>query len=236
MSILIGITAITCERDPWPVDYPPIQSCPGTPTVLHGGETYPTVLIDKQCWMAKNLNVGTRIDHNKQSSDNDTIEKYCLLNVEENCDLFGGLYQWDELMQYDTNNNGQGLCPEGWHIPKLEDYVILFNYAKGQMKTLKKKGYCWLSSGGIEPGDGLKEECFENDGQTGFDILPAGYIDLQKTYPFLGQLSRAYMWISNHNYFTTEFNNVFGNVSEENLSSVYYSVRCIKDTEESDND
>jgi uncharacterized protein (TIGR02145 family) len=236
MAILTGIFGLSCDRDPWPIDYPPTQSCPGTPKVNHGGETYPTVLIGNQCWMAKNLNIGIRIDHTQQSSDNDTIEKYCFLNAEENCDQFGGLYQWDELMQYSTNHNGQGLCPDGWHIPTLEDYVVLFNYAKGRSKTIRKKDFCWLIYSS-KPGHARKNKCNENGGQTGFDVLPSGYIDLQESYPFFAQLSRTYMWISNHNYCSVDHYDIgFGSVNEEHLQNLFYSVRCIKDSEQPDID
>ncbi len=34
--------------------------------------------------------------------DNDTIEKYCYLNIPANCEKYGGLYKWDEMMKYET--------------------------------------------------------------------------------------------------------------------------------------
>jgi len=52
-------------------------------------------------------------------------EKWCYNNVDANCDTYGGLYQWDEAMNYasaincDPCGSGgrQGLCPAGFHIP-----------------------------------------------------------------------------------------------------------------------
>jgi len=79
-------------------------------------QSYATVQIGSQCWMAENLNIGTRIESNNTSTKNSIIEKYCLNNVENNCNIYGGLYQWDEAMKYDENN-AQGICPDGWYIP-----------------------------------------------------------------------------------------------------------------------
>ncbi len=34
-----------------------------------------------------------------------------------NCDAYGGLYQWGEMMQYDTTEGTHGICHTGWHLP-----------------------------------------------------------------------------------------------------------------------
>ncbi|MCX6793265.1 MAG: hypothetical protein NTY12_04545 [Candidatus Falkowbacteria bacterium] len=102
-------------------------------------ESYPTTLIGSQCWMAKNLNIGTKIDSNNSEplchnpsaplylnwscqTDNNLIEKYCYSNNNANCLNNGGLYEWAEALglPYDCNsagsvNNGNGTytisCP-----------------------------------------------------------------------------------------------------------------------------
>ena len=77
-------------------------------------QSYPTVKIGGQCWLAKNLNYGTLVTTLNQTDDN-TIEKYCYNNYEINpspatvtctnaqvcggCDTNGGLYQWHEALQ-----------------------------------------------------------------------------------------------------------------------------------------
>jgi len=86
-------------------------------TDARDGKTYNTVLIGTQCWMRENLNIGTRIDGSQNQTDNGTIEKYCYDDLESNCDIYGGLYQWDEAMQYVTTQGVQGICPAGWHLP-----------------------------------------------------------------------------------------------------------------------
>ena len=82
--------------------------CPGLPKVYYeggpnndiGGDYYNTVLIGDQCWLRENLNIGTRIDGILDQTNNTIMEKYCYDNLEANCKTYGGLYQWNEAMQY----------------------------------------------------------------------------------------------------------------------------------------
>jgi uncharacterized protein (TIGR02145 family) len=41
------------------------------------------------------------------------------------CTKYGGLYQWNEIMQYTTQNGTQGICPSGWHISTDEEWKVL---------------------------------------------------------------------------------------------------------------
>ena len=91
------------------------STCSGNITDSRDGKIYATVQIGNQCWMAGNLNVGTRIDGvNDQTSGSDnqntSIQKYCYGNDPANCNIYGGLYQWDEMMAYEAsvNTNGPG--------------------------------------------------------------------------------------------------------------------------------
>jgi uncharacterized protein (TIGR02145 family) len=88
-------------------------------------QSYWTVKIGNQCWFAENLNVGTMIDSLSEQKNNAILEKYCYRNFESNCNLYGGLYQWDEMMQYTTIESSRGLCPVGWHVPSDTEWKIL---------------------------------------------------------------------------------------------------------------
>ncbi|MBM3404120.1 MAG: hypothetical protein FJY10_04435 [Bacteroidetes bacterium] len=92
------------------------------------GKQYVTVQIGSQCWMAQNLDAGSRIADNKMQKDNCILEKFCYANMDANCGSFGGLYQWDELMSYTRLEEFQGICPPGWHIPSEDDWNTLFNF------------------------------------------------------------------------------------------------------------
>ncbi len=96
--------------------------------VSYAGESYPTVKIGTQCWFAENLNVGTRVSGSSNMSNNGTIEKYCYDNSESNCNTYGGLYQWDEMMAYSTTQGTKGICPSGWHLPRDSEWYTLENY------------------------------------------------------------------------------------------------------------
>lgn len=101
------------------------NGCMGQTSVTYEGQTYRVVEIGDQCWMAENLNVGEMITIDEQSEDNSIIEKYCYDDNEVNCEVFGGMYQWDEMMQYVTEEQTQGICPPGWHIPDDSEWCTM---------------------------------------------------------------------------------------------------------------
>jgi len=83
------------------------------------------VMIGEQCWMAENLNIGEMIDGSQSMTENGIIEKYCYDNDPENCETYGGLYQWDEMMEYVTDTAVQGICPAGWHLHTDHEWKVL---------------------------------------------------------------------------------------------------------------
>lgn len=94
-------------------------------------KVYPTVQFGTQCWMGKNLDFGLTIPDLIYQTDNCLAEKYCYNGSASNCNPYGGLYQWDELMKYQTAEGSQGLCPPGWHVPTEIEWITLFNYYQG---------------------------------------------------------------------------------------------------------
>ncbi|MCX6257624.1 MAG: hypothetical protein NTW49_06995 [Bacteroidia bacterium] len=124
------------------------------------GKNYKTVLIGKQCWMAENLNIGKMLNTNENikdtanfSKDNGILEKFCFDNDSLNCNKYGALFQWDEMMQYTRSESCQGICPDGWHIPAAKEWHDLI-----------------ASSGGyLEAGGHLKGKTEWNDPNTGAD-------------------------------------------------------------------
>ena len=136
---------------------------------------YKVVRIGTQTWMAENLNVGFQIGTNTNSSNNGIIEKYCYNNSPSNCNIYGGLYQWDEMIQYNPSDNGtigstQGICPDGWHIPTNDEWwLILINGLGGG-----------LVAGGKLEEIGTAHWHDPNVGATnesGFSGLPGGSVD-----------------------------------------------------------
>jgi len=134
--------------------------CPGTAAITYHGQTYTTVQIFNQCWFKENLNVGVMINGDTNMKDNGIIEKYCYDNNERNCDVYGGLYQWDEMMQYDTLSGAQGICPVGWHISTNDEWCQIELVCSGA--DLKETGTShWFSPNSAS-------------NSTGFTALPGG--------------------------------------------------------------
>jgi len=79
------------------------EACPDIPSVNYDGQTYQTVLIGEQCWMAENLNF-------------ETNNSFCYNDNSESCDLYGRLYTLDAAIQ---------ACPDGWHLPSDNEWMTL---------------------------------------------------------------------------------------------------------------
>lgn len=86
--------------------------------------------------MAENLNIGEMVYGAKDQNDDSKIERYCYANDSTNCDEFGGLYQWAEMMQLPSRcnyescadliqPNHQGICPDGWRLFTWDDYFTV---------------------------------------------------------------------------------------------------------------
>ncbi len=86
------------------------------------------IAIGTQVWAKTNLNAGTMITGATTQTNNAILEKYCYNNDINNCTNYGGLYQWDEMMQYVTTAGTQGVCPNGSHIPTETEWKTLEMY------------------------------------------------------------------------------------------------------------
>ncbi|MEI6481382.1 MAG: fibrobacter succinogenes major paralogous domain-containing protein [Candidatus Saccharibacteria bacterium] len=84
-----------------------------------------TIMIGAQCWMKENINTGIMINGSINQTNNTEVEKYCYDNNPENCAIYGGLYQWDEMMQYTTTESAKGICPPEFHVPSDEEWKTM---------------------------------------------------------------------------------------------------------------
>jgi uncharacterized protein (TIGR02145 family) len=116
------------------------EYCTRITSVIYQGKTYNTVLINNQCWFKDNLNAGTQIDDEILASNDTRIEKYCYRNSASYCTNYGGLYLWHEAMNYIQDYSNQGICPNGWHIPTLDEVQILIDYVNDDGNALKTEG------------------------------------------------------------------------------------------------
>jgi len=208
--------------------------CPGIPTVTDiDGNIYNTVLIGTQCWMKENLKVGTRINGAEQMTDNGIIEKYCYDDDPANCGVYGGLYQYSEMMQYSTNL--QGICPEGWHLPgDTEEWCILETFLDTTIYC-GDQGWRGSDGGGKLKETGTMHWATPNTGATntsGFTGLPGGWRTTTGT--FYGISGLGNWWTHDIASSSNSWYHGLG----YNLSTVYranndrsygFSVRCVKD-------
>ncbi len=100
--------------------------CPGNLKDYRDNQVYPTFLagtgINARCWTAANLNYGTYTEKLQTQTDNCIQEKYCRNNLAAQCDIFGGYYQWGEVMQYQETPVYQDICPPGWHVSTAAEW------------------------------------------------------------------------------------------------------------------
>jgi uncharacterized protein (TIGR02145 family) len=210
--------------------------CPSNITDTRDGRTYSTVPIGRQCWMAQNLNYGTRIDGSLNQTNNGISEKYCYDDDENNCNVYGGLYQWDEAMQYGTNPLLQGICPNGWHLPSDIDWCTLAWYLGSGEVLCTEIGPIGTGVGGKMKESGTVHWAPPNTGATnssGFTALPGG--SRLDSGIFASLTNFGYFWTSSQ-YDVARSWYWFLYYSHDSLYRQYhtlkttgFSVRCLKD-------
>jgi uncharacterized protein (TIGR02145 family) len=189
--------------------------------IYYADKIYNTVTIGTQIWLQENLNVGTMINSASEADsmrNNGIIEKYCYDNDTTNCTTYGGLYQWNEAMQYITTAGAQGICPAGWHIPTDVEFATLSTTVGGDGNALKAIGQ------GTTAGAGTNA--------SGFSALLAGYRYYNGgTFSTLG--SYSYFWRSIE-FDASNATNIYltGSDSSFNVNGSSkedgFSVRCLK--------
>jgi uncharacterized protein (TIGR02145 family) len=212
--------------------------CPGIPSVTYEGQVYNTIQILSQCWLKENLNIGTMIDGHLDMADNDLIEKYCYNNAEDSCTKYGGLYQWNEMMQYTTINGTQGICPPGWHIPADEEWKVLEGAVDSYYEIGSPVWDIW-GTRGFDAGTHLKDingwwmggYCTD---LYGFSALPGGRRSYWiNAFDYLGE--SGLWWTSTENDIWDAWPHVLdyystGSSYQNDVNRSHgFSVRCVKD-------
>lgn len=214
----------------------------GTLTDERDGQTYKTVTIGTQIWMAENLNYAyTGVPYKytyKDSSYTSDSTSWCYDNVPANCTKYGRLYTWaaamDSVGMWTTNGKGcgdgktcsptypvRGVCPDGWHMPDSTEWETLFIAVGGQSiagKMLKS------TSGWNNSGNGT--DAF------GFSALPVG--DWTNDGYFSIDNFSTVFWSASE-YKTLSAYSIYLYYSENNANLFFldkragFSVRCVKD-------
>jgi uncharacterized protein (TIGR02145 family) len=153
-----------------------------------------------QIWACANLNVGTQISTGINQTN---YQKWCYNDLAANCDTYGGLYQWGNLMlgasSVDcdpcgptTGHGGvKGICPAGYHIPtnsewnRYEYCAENFIEPKGNtpltiFQSAVPGDFRGSATRGVGPGDKMKvtisnTPTWDGTNASGFGALPGGY-------------------------------------------------------------
>ena len=134
--------------------------------------------------MAENLNIGEMVAGDKDQADDSKVERYCYDNDTINCDRYGGLYQWAEMMKLPSEcntkscadsikPNHQGICPDDWRLLTYDDFVVILNSngnndgIKGVRSTFGFGGYNTtgysLVGAGLRRPTGEFKDCLEKE-------------------------------------------------------------------------
>ena len=131
------------------------------------GQTYKTIKIGEQTWMAENLNYA----YLQPTSTKDSSSE-CYNNEPDSCAKYGRLYLWSAAMDsaaifskdgkdcgdwkyqnvYENpscntqpHKGVQGVCPESWHIPTKTDINTFSQYANASTENFNSIVKYWLS-------------------------------------------------------------------------------------------
>ncbi len=185
------------------------------------GQTYKTVKIGDQWWMAENLNY-------------ETDSSFCYNDSVEYCEKYGRLYRWAAAVGKSESECGygytcslpsgniQGVCPNGWHLPSKAEWETLFIAVGGSSVAgwVLKSTSGWNHSG-------------EGSDAFGFSALPAGNRGDNGIYGSEGD--HAFFWSSTE-YGNSSVYNMYLFYGRDDVYLCYesskrvgYSVRCIQD-------
>ena len=237
------------------------------------GQTYRTVKIGDQWWMAENLNYAYL-----QPTKTLDSSSFCYDNDPENCKQYGRLYLFSAAMDsaglFSSDAEGcgygtecpfdhivpkiykgysdtassleppiRGVCPEGWHVPTVDEFVILLESIGGYND--EKEYWEWenVDLKSTSGWDGVTGEINDNGTDSfGFSAYPAGEGRLQTNddYPLYYYLGTETQFFTT----STKHPNVSGDIDVHIMQilcrgnrvsfSFFWknfpqSVRCVKD-------
>ena len=217
------------------------------------GNTYRTVKIGNQWWMAENMKTTHYSDGQEIPLVENNINWMNLSYIDKaysfydndvtNAGVYGALYTWAAAMNgAETSelnpSNVQGICPCGWHLPSDAEWIEL--EMQLGMSFSEADAFGWR---GTDDGDKMKSESgWFNGGNgtnsSGFSAIPGGE---RVAGPFTGLTEITRFWS------TTEYINLTHLAFNRSLSYNYsqvgwfsehhlygfpknfgFSVRCVK--------
>lgn len=231
LLLLIILACAACgEKDDTTVEEDPFLNDSGEFTDARDNHVYKWVRIGDQIWMAENLaylpalsdiqNYATDEEHyfvyDYIGSDVDEAKKT------DNYKTYGVLYSWYAAL---------ASCPEGWHVPSVEEWEQLGEFISEQNGGYEKTGNYWVSignhlkttTGWIEDGEGTNDYGFS--GQPGGNHRTVAFDELNEVGTW---------WTSSDTgirdaYFRRLAFYYDALISGDYHKGASFSVRCIKD-------
>lgn len=211
-----------------------VEEAPAVLTDARDGQTYKTVKIGNQVWMAENLNFNSNFL--PEGAADSVYNSFCFGDDDANCEKMGRLYLWSAAMDsasiYSDDGAGcgyyveceakevvRGICPEGWHFPNNAEWKKLFEAAGGENFAARelKATTGWSQNGKDTYGFGV----FPSGRRNGY----GSYEDENTAYfwvPDVQDKSSAYVWSFTYAMFMMD-----DHFFEDNS----FAVRCVKDAE-----
>ena len=212
------------------------------------GQTYKTVKIGDQWWMAENLNYAYL-----QPTASEDSSSFCYDNLPENCEKYGRLYLWSAMVDSagvfpeNTKTKGcgqgvechvsetiRGVCPKGWHVPDKSEWWTLGDAMDGFYDGEKdpedviywgdklKTTSGWSDESGVDK-NGIDEY--------GFSALPGGFAWVLDPISYQSLGTHGRFWSTQEmGACCGVFLNVFTAAMLDDLPKSHAnSIRCVKD-------
>ncbi|MFN6225265.1 MAG: FISUMP domain-containing protein [Bacteroidota bacterium] len=215
---------------------PAPQPCSSSPTVTDiDGNVYNTVQIGNQCWTQTNLKTTKyRNGDNISTGLNNSQWEAATYGAYGEQNLPGSIGSLGRLYNHFTVSDSRGLCPTGWKVPSIQEWLGLANYLGGSQLA-----------GGILKDTLTQPQLFGWDipnvgatNQSGFAALGSGFKDIYGNLGMAGTAafywsSSAYQgrinasWIMSLFHSNTVFSDYDYTTYSENRNG--FSVRCLKD-------
>lgn len=219
--------------------------CPDYVTDFEGNR-YSVVQIGKQCWMGENLRSTIYANGDSLRNANSTLGDSVLSSFSQihelligwyisyeadplMADLYGYLYTWPTVVNgtealKDSTGYIQGIAPDGWHVPEVEEWRALIDYLGGVelagSRLKDQDSPLWHAS---HPGSSTASV---------FKALPGGCSLHIASYIEEGESSYFYTatpTIPNHAYhiLLSNYNSRANVLGHQDSYRFGYSVRCL---------
>jgi uncharacterized protein (TIGR02145 family) len=199
------------------------------------GNTYKTIRIGSQTWMAENLRStkyrnGTPISYIKDARlwGTNTTGAWCYYNNDPSLNLpYGKLYNWFAV------ENANNVCPTGWHVPSDTEWNTLIGfldnaYSPNATENQSGKAGEMLKTAGTA----YWKYWNEATNSSGFSAIPGAYRTSDGGFTVFDK--EGYWWSSTPTYtdfawYRSMFNNHSGVYRNYLNKTVGFSIRCVKD-------